>query len=473
MRTVRPFALIVALLLAAAGLSLASCGSGGGEGGGMVGDMGALQTALEVDGFTVQEGKLETFDVIAMYNAGIVPSCYGNNAQAPYMCCKLPEAPGQEATNTVSDAPIKPENRGLWADYRLRPDEAVVFIGKTPPQCSYFSYCSYIALRYFPEEGQARRVFGSLGDSLNNMVTATEGTPGGAGGDVYEQYTVIICTADRGIDQRVRDALKAAGYSMDIVNTDVIPSGLVKMGLGEESDTFTFIHRLAFFNDEQAGEAYMGSAQGTVLRLTPQDGTQLNPFEVPEMRVRGTGDTSELDLQGALEELRQAILERYPDLQARRLETGIWELQGYDAIQRGTDALGDNNDAVYLRSDQFTLGRRPPGVRHRLRREPFRDRKDHVQQLMRLRSGYPQRRSRKGEQHPRGDSRGVPSGKPRRSISLRLQGGARPRGGRELPCHAHGPRRLWDPSRRSGPGSLPPLPGGSDQDRAVLVVSII
>lgn len=146
---------------------------------------------------------------------------------------------------------------------------------------------------------------------------------------------------------------------MDVVNTDVIPSGLTKMGLDQESDTFTFIHRLAFFGDEQAGEAYMGSAQGTVLRLTPQGDTQLDPFEVPEMRVRGTGDTSELDLLGALEELRQAIQERYPDLKAEEIETGIWDLQGYDAIQRGTDALGDNNDAVYLRSDQFTLGDDP------------------------------------------------------------------------------------------------------------------
>ena len=359
MKASRSICLIVTLLLVAGGLSLSSCGGETQEGGTSIGDVDTFREALEADGFTVQEGKLETFDVIAMYGAGLVPSCYGNNAQAPYMCYKLPKAPGQTTNNTISDSPIKPETRLMGRTLACGPDEAIVFIGKTPPECSYFSYCSYIAVRYFPEEGQSRRVFGSLGDSLNNMTISTEGTPGGEDGDVFEKYTVIICTADRGIDQRVRDSLASAGYSEDIVNTDVIPSGMVKMGLDAEDDTFTLLHRLAFFADEQAGEDYMNSAQGTVLRLTPNDDTQLDPFEVPETRVRGTGDTSELDLMGALEELRQAILAEYSDLQATELETNVWLLQGYNAIQTGTDALGDNNDTVYLRTDQFTLGDNP------------------------------------------------------------------------------------------------------------------
>jgi len=358
-RTMRFLPVFVGLLLLISCLAVMSCGDKADESGPKVGDIEAFQAALEADGFTVQEGKLETFDVIAMYNAGLIPSCYGNNAQAPYMCYKLPVAPGQTTNNTVSDSPIKPENAGLWADYRLRPDEAIVFIGMTPPECSYFSYCSYIAVRYYPDEGQARRVFGSLGDPLNNMTIGTEGTPNGEEGDVFGQNTVIICTADKGIDGRVRDSLASAGYSMDIVNTDVIPPGLVKMGLDAEDDTFILLHRLAFFTDEQAGADYMASEQGTVFRLTPGGDTQLEPFEVPELRVRGTGDTAELDLLGALQELHQAILDKYGNLRATELKTSIWLLQGYDAIQTGTDALGDNNDTVYLRTDNFTLGDDP------------------------------------------------------------------------------------------------------------------
>lgn len=362
MKTMRVLSLFILILFIVSCLAFTSCGEKSGDGGQgevTVGDVDPFLSALAEDGFTVQEGKLETFNVIDMYNAGIIPSCYGNNAQAPYMVYKLPESPGQTAPNTISDAPLKPENKGLWGDYRLRRDEAIVYIGPTPPECDYLSYRSYLGVRYFPEEGRARRVFGSLGDSLNNLTIKTTGTPDGAAGDVFGNTTVIITCADKSIDQRVRDALRSAGYSMNVVNTDVIPQQLVKMGLEADTDTFVFIHRLAFFQDEQAGEDYMNSAQGVVFRLTPQEVDQPDPFEVPELRVRGTGDTSELDLAGALEELRQAILEKHGGLQATELETSIWLLQGYDAIQRGTDALGDNNDAVYLRTDEFTLGDDP------------------------------------------------------------------------------------------------------------------
>ncbi|MEW6555136.1 MAG: hypothetical protein AB1384_12730, partial [Actinomycetota bacterium] len=86
-------------------LAMVSCGTGG-QDASKVGDIDSFRSALEADGFTVQEGKLDTFDVLGMYDAGITPSCYGNNAQAPYMTYKLPVAPGQTTTNTISDAPI-------------------------------------------------------------------------------------------------------------------------------------------------------------------------------------------------------------------------------------------------------------------------------------------------------------------------------------------------------------------------------
>lgn len=351
--------LIVVVLVVAISLTVLSCTEQAQEEGSMVGDTEAFRDALGAGGFTVQEGKLEVFNIIDMYNAGYIPSCYGNNAQAPYMVYKLPESPGQTAPNTMSDAPLKPENKGLWGDYRLRRDEAIVYIGPTPPECSYFSYRSYLGLRYFPDEGRARRVFASLGDTVNNMTIKTAATPGGEPGDAFGSTTVIITAADKGIEQRVRDALQSAGYSMNIVNTDVIPQQLVRMGLEEEADTFVFIHRIAFFQDEQAGEDYMSAAQGTVLRLTPQEVDQPQPFEVPGLRVRGTGDTSELDLMGDLEELRRAILEKHGELQATELETSIWLLEGYDAIQRGIDVLGENRDTSYLWTDQFRLGDDP------------------------------------------------------------------------------------------------------------------
>lgn len=324
-----------------------------------VGDIAVLRSELAKDGFIIQQGKLEFFDIIKMYDAGYIPVCWGNNPSTPYMIFKLPMAPGQTVPNTVSDSVIYPQNTGLWSDSKLRPDEAVIFIGKTPPELDYFSYRSYLALRYFPAEGRTRRIFASLGDTINNMDVNTTGTPNGKPGNPFNQDTVIISTADKGIDARVRSALQAAGYSPSITNTDIIPSGLLNMGLDEHADNFAFIHRVAFFKDKKAGDDYMSKAQGTVLRLTPKQPAKLDPFPVQPLKVRGTGDTSELNLFGALNDLRNVILAKHGAANAKELNTSIWLMEGFDAIQRGVDVIGENRDTFYLRTDEFTLADNP------------------------------------------------------------------------------------------------------------------
>ena len=65
---------------------------------------------------------------------------------------------------------------------------------------------------------------------------------------------------------------------------------------------------------------------------------------MPELRVRGTGKT-EFDLMDDLEELRNAILNKYSNLNAAELPTSQGVPVGTDAIQRGVDALGPTNDA--------------------------------------------------------------------------------------------------------------------------------
>ncbi len=315
----------------------------------------ALREALENEGFLVQEGKLETFDVLKIFDAGLIPSCWGNNPTTPYMIYKLPVAPGQTAPNMITDVPLRPENKGLWGDNRFRPDEAVLFIGKTPPEVKYFSYRSYLCNRYFPIEGKVRRIFASLGDTLSNFTINTSGTPD----DPFEKETIIISTADRGIDSRIREVLKQTGYSPDIINTDIIPHSLVKMGLKEEDDTFIFMHRIALFADEAKGEQYLQSNPGIVWRLTPKTSVLTDPFPIPPLLVRGTGDTSELDLMGAVDDLRQAIIDKYSDYQFNDLSTSLWVLEGYDAIQRGVDVLGETRDAVYLITSNFSLADNP------------------------------------------------------------------------------------------------------------------
>lgn len=176
--------------------------------------------SFQDNGFAVGEGKMQTVDAIGLYNAGITPSCYAINPSAPYMAFKVPKAPGQTTNNTISDAPLQPENKGLWLDYHLRPDEAMVYIGITPPECDYFSYCGYIAMRYFADAGTDHRVYASLGDALNEARLKKEDAYQSG---VFSKPIIVIYTADENADRKARDALLKAGYPEDIIHTLVIP----------------------------------------------------------------------------------------------------------------------------------------------------------------------------------------------------------------------------------------------------------
>jgi hypothetical protein len=314
----------------------------------------AFIAALEQEGFTVQKGKFEMFDVLAMYDAHVIPSCYGNNPSTPYLTYKLPGYPGLKEGGRVSDAPINPANKGLWLDYFMEPDEAIVFVGSTPPEVKYFSYRSYIGTRWFTQLDDYQRIFASLGDTLNNYRIKTGMAPGRPG--PYKKPIMIITTADKGTNERVRSAAQKAGYPAGMINDDIIPSGLIRMGLSNTSDTIAFIHRLAFFANETEGAEYMNGTPGYVFRLTPTTSRTPQPYGVPRLIPRGTGDAHELDLLTTQESLRDAIVARYGSGRvATANHTEIWVLEGYDSLQREADALGDNRDALYLRNGDYLL----------------------------------------------------------------------------------------------------------------------
>ena len=193
---------------------------------------------------------------------------------------------------------VKANITPFWS---LSPDEAVVFVGRTPPECRYFSFDHYLMDRTYGNE--TRWIFANLGDTVNNLVIKTGGTPNGSPGNPFNQTTMVVTTADKGIDQRIRAAAQSAGYSEGIINTQVLPSAMLNMGVENNSDTFTVYIRPSLFADEQAGNDYIDTKPATVFRITPNETVELDPYDYPELRVRGTG-TTEFDLMDDLEELR-------------------------------------------------------------------------------------------------------------------------------------------------------------------------
>lgn len=314
------------------------------------GNITDIKNILEKDGFIVQEGKFGYIDILGLYEAGFLPSCFGNNPSTPYMLCFLPPPPGETAISENPNDVDTLDNETL-AQYRLRPDEALLFVGRTPPECKYFSFVPYVYDRYFPNEGQRRRVFASLGDPLNLMTIKTSGN------STFNASTVIITAADKGINDRIKAAALAAGFPESIINSAVIPQPLVKMGLGQDADKFLMLTRLAFFEDKKAGQDYMNGTAARVFRLTPKIASNsTEPYGVPKLRVRGTGNTSELNLTSALNDLREAILKENKGANVTELTTQVWLYEGYDALQKGIDVIGENRDTTYLRTNNFTLG---------------------------------------------------------------------------------------------------------------------
>jgi hypothetical protein len=328
------------------------------------GDIDAFRSSLENSDFTLKLAPFVHVDLVKLYEAGKLANAAGNNAGAPYrgVFGAIPDNVNITDLKDISNAQEKVENLlystpGLIQGWQLNPDEALVIVTKTPPECAYFSYCGFIFYKYYEKDQQRKWVWTSYNDPLNNLTIKTSGTPNGAKGNPFNQDTIIIVTADKGTDQRIRSAATSAGYSQDIINTYVIPSSMVKLGMGPEFDTMVFGQRMALFADEKAGQEYV-NAVSAAIRVTPKSQVTLDPFPAPELRVRGMGKT-EVDLQPALDELRQAILAKYSDLSVNELETSVWLPESYEAVQTETYVAGESRDTVYLRCDTFTLGDDP------------------------------------------------------------------------------------------------------------------
>jgi hypothetical protein len=315
-----------------------------------ISDVNAFQQALEKDGFTVQRGALGFFDLIKLYDLKVLPNALGNNPSTKYLSYFVPPAPGQKVPEEIAKiAAALGINLDAAAFWNLGPDEAVVFVGRTPPECRYFSFDLQLVERTYGNE--ARWIWSNLGDTVNNLVINTEGTPNGAAGNPFNQTTVIVATADRGIDQRIRAAALSAGYSDNIFNTLVFPSSMLNMGVENNSDTFLIGLRPAFYKDKQTGDNYLNNTPAIVFRVTPNLTTKLDPYDYPKLRVRGTG-TTEFDLMDDLEQLKKAILNTYSNLNATELPTSMTVAS--DGIQRGINAMGPDNDACYLWTSNLT-----------------------------------------------------------------------------------------------------------------------
>ncbi len=282
------------------------------------------------EGFDVNAGATFRVNLVDAWCNDKIPSwvpfnhaLYSNSQ--PYLVPAVPKSASEPAT--------------LFPLLKLGPQEAIVFIGRTPPPERYFGFYAFLRTRVGPD-GKREPLWTTVGDAVNNLTVKTTGaTP-------FNSPVVVIFTPDQGTDARVRAALARAGYPAEIINTVVVPASMLNLGHGETADELLIIMRNAMWQNQADGEAYILNPPLHVFRVTPRTETSANPLQT-SLRVRGTGQT-EMELTKKLGLLRERIVAANSQLHPRDLATQTTAYEGYDYMQRGVDPWGDSRDAVFL-----------------------------------------------------------------------------------------------------------------------------
>jgi hypothetical protein len=332
----------------------------------------AFKSRLKKNGFVWQEGQVWFPSILDMCCTCQLPSCYSNNRSSRYGFFALPPAPHQAPSVKNPYAEWFTENASLppgWSfAWRLRPDEAVVFLGKTPPQVEYFGFTAYLYDRYVagmgpladctwnnngtldhkaqPASAQNRfPVFASLGDTINDeTIHLADGRQ-----SPFEKNVVVVMAADRRVLHEVEMTLKAAGYPEKSMNFLPLAPALARLGLDSQDDSFMVTLRVAPSPGEDVDEYYTQAM--TLLRVTPAKPvrvSQLDPVPPPKLRVRGTGKT-EASLEAEVDALGQAIVAHYAGIGYKAMPVKMATLpDGYNCISNMQNCLADNRDTIYI-----------------------------------------------------------------------------------------------------------------------------
>ena len=353
-------------------------------------DPQALKEALEEDAFYVQSGIYRELDTVKEASEGRLLSCFGNNAGSAYIVFNMPAAPEQDTslgseelgwpdeTATIYDDPEVPNATanpyfapGGW-EYKLRQDEVIVLITPLPGECKYYSFINYLMFTsqkpgknyegkagFFSvgdeETGLYSPIFGSIGNSVNFLnINHT-------GDSVFDTEAVIVIGANQDAVELVMEDLQESGYEKDCINIMPIPAGVYEMGLQKGADTFSFLQRVSQAEDESAYRDYLDhiSERAVLYRITPIEEMAENPYENETVIPRGTGvhETVALtDAEKHLETIRETLIAEYVDeYDYEELDGSIAVPEGLTAYYTDFNAKGDNRDAMYLMTPEFTL----------------------------------------------------------------------------------------------------------------------
>lgn len=230
---------------------------------------------------------------------------------------------------------------GFNGTWRLGPQDALAWLGCTPPQAKYFSWRSYLGVRTQPPT----ELGASLGDSANQLVFNTSR---GNGAAAFNSTALLVTTADASTAAAVAGAFVGAGHAASAVNLDALPSAVVRLGYAATDDILYMSLRLSLPADARASAAYL-AASWPVYRLTAPVGAVPVPLPTAADRPRGRSHP-EARLAPSLAALIASTAAAW-SAAGYTLSTSTalmpFNKTGWDCIAEGSNCQGDNHDALY------------------------------------------------------------------------------------------------------------------------------
>ncbi|MFH0760447.1 MAG: hypothetical protein V2A67_02960, partial [Bacteroidota bacterium] len=299
-----------------------------------------VANALQGSGYIVQQGDINKENPIEFCLAGYTPNANGNNADFPYFGIQFPPYPGSDSIFTP------PMN------FTFQENEAMVYIGLTPPECKYYSYRSYLMNRFY-EFPYPRRI--KINASLGETTSMYRMRPDLPLDSMFGRKFALIMSADSLVAMQIKQTILAATPEIAEadIHFDILPAEIFYLGLQPQSDWGNFLCRAVLFADSAAQQAYMNNVPVEIMRVTPDPSTPQVPFSLHPFLPRACG-TTEFALLPDMALLEEAIFDAYQtDYEMIMLLSWPFNMEGFTAIQLGQDAAGDNHDALYITTSDF------------------------------------------------------------------------------------------------------------------------
>lgn len=260
---------------------------------------GEVARALSDSGYIVQQGEITKENLIDFCLAGYTPNANGNNVGVPYLGMQIPPSPDMDSLFTP---PIS---------FNFEEDEAMVLIGLTPPECTYYSYRSYLMnqLYTFPPPATRIKVNASLGD----MTSLYRMRPDLPLDSMFGRKFALIMAGDSLVALHILQTILAATPEIAEadIHFDILPSeGMFRFGIDPQADWGMFAHRVSLFKDSTEQENYVNNPPLEILRVTPTSPFQPVPFVLRSFLPRTCG-TNEGELLPLMEQLEEGIYDTY------------------------------------------------------------------------------------------------------------------------------------------------------------------